>query len=67
MEMRKVFSSHVDAVGYDPETKELHVSYSKGQFAIYEDVSPETADEVMGSASIGQALHRLVKGKHEYR
>lgn len=69
MQMRNVFSSHVDQIGYDPETQELHVKYTKGQYAIYQDVPPDKAATVMGSASIGSALHEHIKGsfEHEYR
>lgn len=68
LQMRSVFSSHVDNIGYDPENRELHVKYSKGQYAVYKDIPEDVAKNVLGSASIGEALHEHVKGKfeHEY-
>lgn len=67
--MKKVFSSHIDEIGHDPATDELHVHYSDGNKAIYNGVPASTAKTVMGSASIGKALHTHVKGKfgHSYK
>lgn len=65
--MKNVFSSHVDSVGYDPETEELHVKYSKGQYCIYQEVPPDIAQDVLSSPSIGKAIHALIKkGGFEY-
>lgn len=69
--MRKVFSSHIDEIGYDEKAGELHVIFSpKGRkpkaTVVYQGVSPDTAKKVMGSASIGEALHQYVRGKHSH-
>ena len=66
IEMRPVQSSHVDAIGYDPEKRELHVSY-RGRRAVYAGVDAEVAQTVEDSASIGQALHTWVRGNYEFR
>lgn len=66
MDFRHVYSSHVDQIGYDEQSQELHVKYTNGKYAMYKDVPPEKADAVMGSASIGQALHQYIKGQHEH-
>jgi KTSC domain-containing protein len=64
-ELRPVYSSHVDAIGYDAETEELHVVYSRGKTAgiptIYQGVPPEIAAQIAGAPSIGQALHEHVR------
>ncbi len=69
LKMKKVFSSHIDAVGYDPDSKELHVRFQKGKTAVYMDVPADTAQMVVDAPSVGTALHQFVKGKfaHGYR
>ena len=69
-DMKNVWSSHVDTVGYDPQTKELHVQFVRnGKLTVYKDVPQGIANEVMSSYSVGTALHELVRGRftHEYR
>ena len=65
--LRPVFSSHIDAIGYDPETKELHVRYKGGKVAIHEEVPASVADKVTGAASIGTALNAHIKGVFPHR
>lgn len=65
--MKSVFSSHVSTIGYDPESRELHVQYRDGKRAAYVDVPPETAHNVMNAPSIGNALHAHVRGKFTHR
>lgn len=65
-QMRNVYSSHVDQIGYSPDSRELHVTWSSGKTSVYSDVPPEKAQIVMGSASIGEALHENIKGQHEH-
>jgi hypothetical protein len=66
-EMRAVYSSHVDEIGYDPEKSELHVKYRTGQTHVYEGVPSETASIVMSAPSIGKALHAEVRSKFKSR
>ncbi len=66
-EMRRVLSSHVMAIGYDPDTRQLHVRYAptvkdpRGPLGSYLDVDPELAEIVMTSPSIGSAISALLK------
>lgn len=64
--MRRVYSSHIDMIGYDPATRELRVVYKTGATAIYRDVPPQVAGDVMNAPSIGTALHAAVRGKFEH-
>jgi hypothetical protein len=71
IEMRSVYSSHVDEIGYDPDTEELHVKYDTGKTAVYEGV-PMTVAAAVGAVgqsppSIGKALHAHVRGKYGHR
>ncbi len=65
--MRDVFSSHVSTIGYDPETKELHVKWDTGKTSIYEGVPADTATSVMNSWSVGTALRDRVKSAFPHR
>jgi hypothetical protein len=73
-DMRRVFSSHIDAVGYDPNSQELHVTFQgkkgqPGKTAIYFGVPADVARMVTEAPSIGTALHQFVKDKfaHGYK
>lgn len=71
-QMRQVFSSFVDSIGYDHDTGELHVEHratkrGMGSTAVYEGVPSDIADRVINSASIGEALHAFVRGKYTHR
>lgn len=61
--MRSVFSSHIDSIGYDENSREFFVKYQNGKTSVYADVSPQESAEINGSASIGQAIHRILKGR----
>lgn len=66
--MQSVYSSHVDKIGHDPESGEFHVHYRDGTQTVYAGVTPEQARDILTSASIGKAIHRVLKkGGHEYR
>lgn len=64
--MKQVFSSHISEIGHHDGN--LHVKFKDGKQAVYQNVPRETADKIMNSASIGQALHEHVRGKfsHSY-
>jgi hypothetical protein len=66
-EMRQVYSSHIDEIGYDAETGELYVTYRNGKTAVYEGVPAEEARRVMSSPSIGEAMHAIVRGTYKHR
>lgn len=71
MQMKRVFSSHIDAVGYDPESGELHVQFQgrksgAGKIAVYSDVPPDVGNMVVNSPSVGSALHDFVRGKYAH-
>lgn len=66
-EFVEVFSSHVDAVGFDPATSELHVRYRKGGTSIYSGVPADLAQQISTAYSVGKALHEQVRGKFPHR
>jgi len=54
--MTPVASNQVKAIGYDPETKTLAVTFTRGAGAIYHypDVTPEQHAAFVGAESIGK-------------
>lgn len=65
MEMREVYSSAVNRIGY--EDGELHVRWQNGKLSIYSGVPEKLADEVMNAPSIGTALRLSVQGTYDHR
>lgn len=66
-EMQFVDSSNVESIGYDPDTRELHVSFvSTGLIYVYYDVDEWVFDELMQADSKGSYLNRNVKGNYDY-
>jgi hypothetical protein len=65
-QMKSIYSSHIDEIGYDAETRRLFVRFKTGRVGVYAGVSAVTAAEVMSAPSIGQALHSSVRGEHEF-
>jgi hypothetical protein len=69
--MRRVFSSHVDAIGFDEETGELHVTFQgtknrPARTATYQGVPLEVARDVIRAPSIGMALHQSIRGQYPF-
>lgn len=65
--MRDVYSSHVNRIGYNPETRELNVLWDTGKTSVYSGVTAELADSVQNSWSVGKALIDNVKGVYPHR
>lgn len=65
-DMRSVYSSHIDEIGYDESSQELHVKWQNGKITVYMGVPPEVFAQVNASASIGKSLHELVRGKYAH-
>lgn len=65
--MKDVYSSHVDQVGHDPQTNELHVKWDSGKTSVYSNVPAELAQSVVQSWSVGKALTAQVKGQFPHR
>jgi KTSC domain len=58
---RKVFSSHIDEVSYDAPTLKFTIKWSSGKTSEYSGVPPDVAEKINASASIGTAVHQLLK------
>ena len=65
MQRAPVISSNVASVGYDPEQQHLEVEFKNGGVYRYTGVPPEAHVALLGADSIGQHLHRHVKGVYD--
>jgi len=63
IELNPVESNQVAAIGYDPESKTLAVTFTRGAGAIYHysDVSEETYRAFVGAESIGTFFGQHIK------
>lgn len=63
-----VFSSNVSRIGYDDETQSMVVEWSRGKTSRYKGVSPELAESVSRSWSVGTAIREQIipNYEHEY-
>lgn len=64
--MKKVFSSHINEIGYEPATQSLTVIFKNGKTATYTGVPPDVASNVVDAPSVGSALHQFVRGKYDH-
>lgn len=67
MKLREVYSSHVNKVGHDPATQELHVYWDSGKHSVYSGVDAKKAEGVMTAYSVGKAIKEQIKPSHEHR
>jgi KTSC domain len=65
--MKPVYSSHVDKIGHDSDTQELHVQWKGGKISIYSGVSETLADEISKSWSVGKAISDQIKDNFPHR
>ncbi len=66
-EMHFVDSSNVESIGYDPDTRELHVSFLKtGRTYVYYNVDEWVFDEFIQTDSKGSYLGNNIKGVYDY-
>ena len=65
-EMNPVVSSNVEAIGYDPDNRKLHVRFHSGTTYVYLDVAERVFHEFMEADSKGKYLNANVKGQYQY-
>jgi len=64
---KSVYSSNVSTVGYDPDTKELFITWTRGKQSIYSGVPEELALELANAPSVGSMLNSDVKPYYAHR
>lgn len=64
---KDVYSSNVSSIGYDPETEQMFVTWTKGKRSIYEGVPEDKAAECANAASVGSFLNAEIKPYYTHR
>ncbi len=65
MEMQKVDSVSVKAIGHDPETSTLHVQFNSGDTYHFHNVSALKHKALMAADSVGRHLNTIIKPNHK--
>lgn len=65
-DMQMVDSSAMEAVGYDPATRELHVQFVGGRLYAYLDVDESVFQELLMADSKGSYFNREIKPRHQF-
>ena len=64
-DMEFVASSNIEAIGYDPDSQELHVQFLKsGEIYVYYDVEEWVFQEFRQAGSKGSYLHANIKSRY---
>lgn len=66
-EMIFVDSSNIEAIGYDPDQRDLYVQFHGGRTYVYADVPEQTCNEFLHADSKGSYLNREIKSNYVYR
>ena len=62
-----VDSSNIEAIGHDPDQRELYVQFQNGRTYVYADVSVQTYEEFLQADSKGSYLNREIKPNYGCR
>lgn len=65
-DMKPVESSNVKAVGYDPQSRVMHVQFHSGNHYSYADVPPATHEALVKADSVGKHFNQHVMGKYQH-
>ena len=65
VEMKKVNSSNIQAIGYKDWIQELYVQYNSGTY-IYHEVELELYERLMKAESKGRFLNENIKNKYKF-
>ena len=65
--LRRVESSSVDSIGYDPGTRRLYVRFVGGRGYVYYDVAQSVFDAFLEADSKGRFVNFEIKGAYSYR
>ena len=65
--LRRVESSSVDSIGYDPGTRRLYVRFVGGRGYVYYDVDRSVFDALSAADSKGRFVNSEIKGAYDYR
>ncbi len=63
--MRRVSSSNIAAVGYDPDTSKLVVEFHNGSTYEYENVPEDEFDSLVRSSSVGSYFQNNIRNSFD--
>lgn len=67
VDLHPVDSTSIEAIGYDPASRELHVRFLQaGRTYTYFDVDEAVYEEFRQADSIGQFFNANIKGVYDY-
>ena len=64
---KDVYSSNVSSVGYDSDSLELIITWTKGKRSIYSNVPEELAEQLANAPSVGSMLNSEIKPYYSHR
>jgi hypothetical protein len=67
MQLTPVTSSAIKSIGYDAESRTMHVEFNSGKVYSYSDVSPEKHAALLAADSIGGHFSKHVRGAHAFK
>lgn len=67
MNMQKVKSSTIEAVGHDAEKNRMVVRFNNGTEYEYSNVNKEQHSAFVGADSVGSHFHAHIRGKFDHR
>ncbi len=63
-EMTPVTSKAMKAIGFDPETQELHIDWKSGSSSVHPNWTPEKHEALVNAPSKGGHFHKHVRKQH---
>ena len=66
-QLRRVASSSVAAVGYDPDTRRLYVRFVSGRAYVYYAVPPGVYRKFLAADSKGGFVNGEIRGAYAYK
>lgn len=66
-EMRDVYSTSVNSVGYDEEAGSLYVTWENGRTSVYSGVPPDVARKAENAWSVGKFIREEVVGRYGHK
>ena len=66
MELRKVSSSNLAAVGYNEEDQSLVIQFKNGMFYEFKEVPIEVYNMMLRAPSIGKYFNAVIRNKFAY-
>jgi frataxin-like iron-binding protein CyaY len=67
MERKPVISSNIKSVGYDPDSKTMHVEFTNGGLYEYAGVEPAQHQALISAPSVGKHFGTHVRGQFQHR